>query len=164
MEKSDKKQNITDYTEQERNGSSSTNNIYQKKQEIKYNYHKKKIWTIALRLESPKSKYFQSPDLKIDFLIDSGAESNIIKIPTWNELQILHPKLLPSKTSSKLATSQGSILTNFEEVQLLLVPTRTIEQNILLTKLFKQIFHITDIKPNITEYHLLLNLFPPLKS
>ena len=31
LEKSDKKQNITDYTEQERNGSSSTNNIYQKK-------------------------------------------------------------------------------------------------------------------------------------
>ena len=41
FEISDKTQNITDYTEQERKLSSSTNNIYQKKQEIKYNYQKK---------------------------------------------------------------------------------------------------------------------------
>ena len=36
--------------------------------------------TISLR----KSK---KPDLEIDFLIDSGAESNIINIPTWNEIK-----------------------------------------------------------------------------
>ena len=34
------------------------------------------IWTIPLLLESPKSKQLQTPDLEIDFLIDSGAESH----------------------------------------------------------------------------------------
>ena len=43
---------------------------------------KEKIWTIPLILGSPKSKQLQTPDLEIDFLIDSGAESNIIYIPT----------------------------------------------------------------------------------
>ena len=44
-----------------------------------------------------KSKDFQSPDLEIDFSIDSGAELIIINIPTWNEIQVLHPKLIPLK-------------------------------------------------------------------
>ena len=35
------------------------------------------IWTIPFLLESPRSKEFQPPGLEIDFLIDSGAESNI---------------------------------------------------------------------------------------
>ena len=43
---------------------------------------KEKIWTIPFLLESPRNKEFQPPDLEIDFLIDSGAESNIINIPT----------------------------------------------------------------------------------
>ena len=47
------------------------------------------------------------------FLIDSGAESNIINIPTWNEIKTLHPKLTPLETSSKLATAQGSTLVNY---------------------------------------------------
>ena len=83
------------------------------------------IWTIPLLLESPKSKDFQSPGLKIDFLIDSEAELKIIKTPNWNEIQTLHPNLILSKTSSKLATAHGSCLTNFEKVQLYLTPTRT---------------------------------------
>ena len=91
----------------------------------------------------------QTPDLEIDFLIDSGAESNIINIPTWNEIKILHPQLIPFKTTSRLATAQGSTLTNYGKIQLFLVPTRTMEQNKLMSKPFKQTFHITDIKHNI---------------
>ena len=59
---------------------------------------KRKIWTIPLLLESSKSKQLQKPDLEKDFLIDSGAEPNIINIPTWKEIKILHPQLTPFKT------------------------------------------------------------------
>ena len=72
-----------------------------------------------------------------------------MNIPTWNEIKTLHPNLTPLETSSKLETAQGSTLVNYGKIQLLLVPTRTMEQNKILTKLFKQIFHITDIKHNI---------------
>ena len=67
----------------------NTNHIYQN---IQKEQPKEKIWTIPFLLEIPKSKEFQPPDLEIDFLIDSGAESNIINIPTWNEIKTLHPK------------------------------------------------------------------------
>ena len=100
-------------------------------------------------LESPKSKEFQPPDLEIDFLIDSGAESNVINIPTWNEIKTLHPTLISIKTASKLATAQGSTLINYGKIQLFLDPTKTMEQNKILNKPFKQTFHITDIKHNI---------------
>ena len=40
---------------------------------------KEKISTTPILLESPKNKGFQSPELEVDFLLDSGAESNIIK-------------------------------------------------------------------------------------
>ena len=56
-------------------------------QSIQKKQPREKIWTIPLLLESPRSKEFQPPDLEIDFLIDSGAESNIINIPTWNEIR-----------------------------------------------------------------------------
>ena len=85
----------------------NTNHIYQNIQKEQPN---EKIWTIPFLLESPRNKEFQPPDLEIDFLIDSGAESNIINIPTWNEIKTLHPKLTPLATSSKLATAQGSTL------------------------------------------------------
>ena len=88
----------------------------------------------------------------------------MIKTSTWNEIQTFHPKLIPSKTSSKLATEQGSNLTNFGKILLLLVPTLTMEQNKLLTEPFKQTFHITDIKHNfhgipfITIYNPTINI------
>ena len=63
---------------------SSTNHIYRN---IQKEQPREKIWTIPFLLESPKSKEFQPPDLAIDFLIDSGAESNTINIPTWNEIK-----------------------------------------------------------------------------
>ena len=88
----------------------TTNHIYQN---VQKEPPREKIWTIPFLLESPKSKEFQPPDLEIDFLIDSGAESNIINIPTWTEIRLLHPNLKPLVTSSKLATAQGSILTNY---------------------------------------------------
>ena len=70
----------------------NTNHIYQN---IQKEQPKEKIWTILFLLESPRNKEFQPPDLEIDFLIDSGAESNIINITTWNEIKTLHPKLTP---------------------------------------------------------------------
>ena len=79
-------------TEEKPTECSSTNNIYQNIS--KNRSYKKNLWTIPLLLEIPKSKQLQRPDLEIDFLIDSGAESNVINIPTWNEIKILHPKLL----------------------------------------------------------------------
>ena len=101
---------------------------------------KEKIWTIPFLLESPRNKEFQPPDLEIDFLIDSGAESHIINIPTWNEIKTLHPKLTPLATSSKLATAQGSTLVNYGKVQLFFLPTRTMDKYfmslILSTKSF----------------------------
>ena len=90
--------------------SSSTNQIYQN---IQKEQPREKIWTIPFLLESPKSKEFQPPDLEIDFLIESGSESNIINIPTWNEIKTLHPTLAPIKTASKLATAQGSTLIKY---------------------------------------------------
>ena len=116
-----------------------------------------KIWTIPLHLGSPRSKKFQPPDLEIDFLIDSGAESNIVNIPTWNEIKTLHLNLTPLETSSKLATAQGSTLVNYGKIQLFLVPTRTMEQNKILNKPFKQTFHITDIKHNIIGISFITN-------
>ena len=100
------------------------------------------------------------PDLEIDFLIDSGAESNIINIPSWNEIRLLHPNLKPLETSSKLATSQGSTLKNYGKIQLLPVPTRTMEQNKILNKPFKQKFHITDIKHNIIGIPFITKYIP----
>ena len=125
---------------------SNTKHIYQN---IQKEQPREKFWTIPFLLESPRSKEFQPPDLENDFLIDSGAESNIINIPTWNEIKTLHPNLTPLETSSKLATAQGSTLVNYGKIQLFLVPTRTMEQNKILNKPFKQTFHITDIKHNI---------------
>ena len=144
--------------EKEQTTCSSTNHTYQN---IPKQQPKEKIWTIPLLLESPKCKKdFQPPDLEIEFLIDSGAESNIINIPTWNEIKILHPKITPIKTTSILATAQGSILTNYGKIQLFLVPTKTMEQNKLLNKPFKQIFHITDIKHNIIEIPFITKNIP----
>ena len=77
---------------------------------------KEKTWTIQLLLENPKSKIFPSHDLEKVFLNDPGAESNIIKIPTWVEIHSLHPKLSPSKTSIKLATAQGTSHTNYGKI------------------------------------------------
>ena len=77
---------------------SNTNHIIQN---VQKEPPREKIWTIPFLLESPKSKEFQPPDLEIDFLIDSRAESNIINILTWNEIKILHPKLISLKTASR---------------------------------------------------------------
>ena len=77
---------------------SNTKHIYQN---IQKEQPREKIWTIPFLLESPRSKEFQPPDLEIEFLIDSGAESIIINIPTWNEIKTLHPNLTPLETSSK---------------------------------------------------------------
>ena len=105
---------------------SNTNHNYQN---IQKEQSREKNWTIPFLLESPKSKEFQPPDLEIDFLIDAGAESSIINIPTWNEIKSLHPILTPIKTASKIATAQGSTIVKYGKVQLFLVPTRTMEQN-----------------------------------
>ena len=132
--------------EKDKTQCSNTNQFYQN---IQKEQSREKIWTIPFLLESSRNKEFQPPDLEFDFLIDSGAESNIIIIPTWNEIKTLHPKLTPLAISSKLATAQGSTLVNYGKIQLFLLPTRTMEQNKILNKPFKQIIHITAIKHNI---------------
>ena len=138
---------------------SNTKHIYQN---IQKEQQREKIWTIPFLLESPRSKEFQPPDLEIDFLIDSGAESNIINIPTWKEIKTLHPNLTLLETSSKLATAQASTLLNYGKIQLFLVPTRTMEQNKILNKPFKQTFHITDIKRNIIGIPVITKLIPTI--
>ena len=137
----------------------NTNHIYQN---IQKEQPREKIRTIPFLLESPRNKEFQPPDLEIDFLIDSGAESNIVNVPTWNEIKTLHPKLTHLATSSKLATAQGSTLINYGKVQLFLLPTRTMEQNKILKKPFKQIFHITDIKHNIIGIPFISKYIPTI--
>ena len=138
---------------------SNTKHIYQN---IQKEQPREKIWTIPFLLESPRSKEFQQPDLEIDFLIDSRAESNIINIPTWNEIKTLQPNLTPLEISSKLATAQGSTLVNYGKIQLFLVPTRTMEQNKILNKPFKQTFHITDIKHNIIGIPFITKYIPTI--
>ena len=78
-------------------------------QNIQKEQPREKIWTIPFLLEIPRSKEFQPPDLEINFLIDSGAESNIINILTWNEIKKLHPKLTPHETSSKKISNSARI-------------------------------------------------------
>ena len=138
---------------------SNTNHIYQN---IQKKQPRDKIWTIPFLIESPRNKEFQPPDLEVDFLIHSGAESNIINISTWNEIKTLHPKLTPLATSSKLATAQGSTLVNYGKIQLFLLPTRTMEQNKILNKPFKQIFHITDIKHNLIGIPFISKYIPTI--
>ena len=69
--------------EKDKTKCSNTNHIYQN---IQKEQPREKNWTIPFLLECPRNKEFQPPDLKMDFLIDSGAESNIFNIPTWNEI------------------------------------------------------------------------------
>ena len=128
----------------------NTNHIYQN---IQKEQPREKIWTIPFLLESPRNKEFQPPDLEIDFLFGSGAESNIINILTWNEIKTLHPKL---------ATSQGSTLVNYGKIHLFLLPTRNMEQNKILNKPIKQIFHITDIKHNISGIPFISKYIPTI--
>ena len=139
--------------------SSTTNHIYRN---VQKEQPREKIWTIPFLIESLKNREFQPPDLEIDFLIDSGAESNIINIPTWNEIRLLHPNLKPLETFSKIATAQGSTLKNYGKIQLFLVPTRTMEQNKILNKPFKQTFYITDIKHNIIGIPIITKYIPTI--
>ena len=125
---------------------------------------REKIWTFPFLLEIPKTKDFQPPDLEIGFLVDSEAESNVNNFATWNEIKMLQPKPIPLKTANKLATAQGATLTNYGKFQLFLVPTKSMEQNKLLNKPFKQTFYITIMKhtiigiPFITKYIPTINI------
>ena len=77
-------------------------------------------------------------------------------------MKTLHPVLTPIKTASKLATAQGSTLVNYGKIQLFLVPTRTMEQNKILNKPFKQTFHITDIKHKIIGIPFTIKYIPTI--
>ena len=67
------------------------------------------------------------------------------------------------KTASKLATAQGSTLTNYGKIQLFLVPTKTIEQNKLLNIPFKRTFQNTDIKHKIIGIPFITKYIPNFK-
>ena len=75
--------------------------------------------TISLLIERAKNKKIQSPDLEIEFLINSGAKSNIYILPTWKEVQTLKPS--SSKTPSKLASAKELSLINYGKIRLYLV-------------------------------------------
>ena len=74
----------------------------------------------------------------------------------------MHPNLTHLETSSKLATAQGSTLVNYGKLQLFFLPARTMEQNKILNKPFKQIFHITDIKHNIIGIPFISKYIPTI--
>ena len=69
-----------------------------------------------------------------------------------------------SKISSELTTVQGSSFINYGKIQLYLLPTQNMEQNKILRKLFKQIFHITDIKHNFAGIPIIFKNIPTIKS
>ena len=69
---------------------------------------------------------------------------------------------MPSKTASRLATAQSSTITNYGKIQLFLNPTKTMEQNKLLSKPFTQTFHIIDIKHNIMETPFITEYIPTI--
>ena len=66
------------------------------------------------------------------------------------------------KTTRRLATAQGSTLTNYGKIQLFLVPTRTMEENKLMSKPIEQTFHITDIKHEIIGIKLITKYIPTI--
>ena len=68
------------------------------------------------------------------------------------------------KTTSGLATAQGSSLTNYRKTQFFLLRTRTMEQNRLFNKPFKQTFRITDIKHIIIRIPFITKYIPTIKS
>ena len=69
-------------------------------QQINYNYLKKEFGQSHFS-QKVQNKDFQPPDLQIDFLIDSGAESKNINIPTWIKIQTSKPKFSPLKHQAK---------------------------------------------------------------
>ena len=75
---------------------------------------------------------------------------------------MLHPILTPIKTAGKSATAQGSTLVDYGKIQIFLVPTRTMEQNKILNKAFKQTFHITDIEHNIIGIPFITKYIPTI--
>ena len=93
-------------------------------------------------------------------LIDSGAESNIINIPTWKEIKTLHPKLTPLATSSKLATSQGSALVNYGKIVIIPSPHENngAKQNFKENRLNKY-FILLILSTISLAYHLYLNIY-----
>ena len=54
------------------------------------------------------------------------------------------------------------MLTNYGKIQLFLVPTKTMEQNKILNKLFKQTFYFTDIKHNIIGIPFITKYIPTI--
>ena len=66
------------------------------------------------------------------------------------------------KTARVLATAQGSTLVFYGKTQLFLVPTRTMEQNKILNKPFKQTSHITDLKHNIIGIPFITKYIPTI--
>ena len=120
------------------------NNLYQNTTN-RMQAPKEKKWTISLLLEKAKSKNFQSPDLEIEFLIDSGAKSNIYNLPIWKKIQTL--RISSSKSSSKLASAQVKPYKLWKNsIISCLKPNNGTKQTV-----FTQLFHKTDVKHSIVE-------------
>ena len=72
---------INTVTKPDKKDETQCSNTKHTNQNIQKEQPREKIWTIPFLLESSRNKEFQPPDFEIDFLIDSGAESNIMNIP-----------------------------------------------------------------------------------
>ena len=74
--------------------------------------------------------------IQLDFLFDSGGESNIMSIHNGMKFKSHIQKFLFVKilNANKITTAQGSSLLKYGKIQLYLVPNRTMEQNKLLYK------------------------------
>ena len=103
--------------------------------------HKIEIQVIIINIEIIPNHHIGIITLIIILNIDTEVVHQNIK-----DILIKYSQM---KKPSKLATAQGSTLVNYGKIQLFLLPTRTMEQNKILNKPFKQIFHFTDIKHNI---------------
>ena len=125
---------------------------------------KNKIYQITTNRVSPKTCFDNPTSLKKhEKALDLEEEElNIIYTSIWIDIQNLHTKLSPSKTSSKIATAQCTSLTSFAKYNCPLSQLDMEHNNLLHTPL-RQIFHITYINHKIVGISF-LNTFQVLTS
>ena len=71
-------------------------------------------------------------------------------------------KIKTFKNLQQISYSTRISFNKFWQIQVFLIPTRTMEQKKLLTKPFKQTFLITDIKHNTIEIPFIIKYIPTL--
>ena len=151
---------VEEKTEEKSTERSSTNNIYQnipKEPQLQ----KQKIWTIPFLLEKPKSKQFQTPDFRFSSRFRSRIKCHQHSHLRRNKNST--PKINTLQNNKQTSNRTRINLNKLRKTQLFLVPTRTMEQNKLMSKPFKQTFHISDIKNNIIGLPFITQYIPTIK-